>query len=82
MARLSQNLNDALNQQILNEYHNMLIYRQIQSYFEDFQLKNLAEYFSKQAEDENGHAQKFMSHIISLLLLNVINSSIQQVNDP
>lgn len=61
--RLSQNLNDALNQQILKEYHNMLVYKQIQSYFEDFQLKHLANYFSSQADDEKSHANKFIDHI-------------------
>ena len=61
--KLSQSLNDALNQQILKEFHNELVYRQIQSYFEDFQLKNLAAYFEKQANEENGHGKKFIQYI-------------------
>jgi len=61
--RLSSVLNSALNEQILKEYHNMLLYRQIESYFQDFQLKGLAGYFAKQAEEEKGHALKFTNHI-------------------
>lgn len=61
--KLSQSLNDALNQQVLKEYQNQLIYKQIQSYFEDLQLKKLADYFAHQALDENSHASKFIDHI-------------------
>jgi ferritin len=61
--KLSQNLNDVLNQQVLIEYGNELKYAQIQSYFEDLQLKKLSEYFKKQAIGENDHAQLFMQHI-------------------
>lgn len=61
--RLSSVLNSALNEQILKEYHNMLLYRQIESYFQDFQLKGLAGYFAKQAEEEKGHALKFTNYI-------------------
>jgi ferritin len=61
--RLSSVLNSALNEQILKEYHNMLLYRQIESYFQDFQLKGLAGYFAKQAEEEKGHALKFIDYI-------------------
>lgn len=65
MAKLSTSLNDALNQQIVKEYQNELIYRQIQSYFESTMLMNLAHYFKKQADDENSHAQKFIDYINS-----------------
>jgi ferritin len=61
--KLSQSLNDAFNQQILHEYRNFLVYKKIQNYFEDMQLKNLASYFSKQADDEKSHADKFLNHI-------------------
>jgi ferritin len=61
--KLSQNLNDALNSQISIEYGNELKYAQIQSYFEDLQLKNLANFFKKQASGENDHANLFLDHI-------------------
>lgn len=61
--KLSQNLNDALNQQILVELGNQNKYMQIQSYFEDLQLKKLAEYFKKQADGEHDHANLFMGYI-------------------
>lgn len=61
--KLSQNLNDALNSQILVEYGNELKYAQIQSYLEDLQLKNLANFFKKQASGENDHANLFLDHI-------------------
>jgi ferritin len=61
--RLSQNLNDSLNEQVLHELHNRLVYAQIASYFEDLQLKNLASYFQKQSSHENDHANLFIKHI-------------------
>lgn len=61
--KFSTQLNELFNAQVLHEMKNMMIYHQIQSYFEDLQLKNLASYFSKQAEDEHGHAKLFMQHI-------------------
>ena len=61
--KLSQELNDALNQQILLELQNQNKYMQIQSYLEDLQLKNLANFFKKQSSDENNHANLFMNHI-------------------
>ena len=61
--KLSQELNESLNEQVLHELRNQNIYYQISSYFEDMQLKNLANYFQKQANHENEHAQKFIKHI-------------------
>lgn len=61
--KLSPELNEALNEQILHEYKNSLIYAQVQSYFEDLQLKNIAEYFKKQSIQEAEHAQKFIQHL-------------------
>lgn len=63
MARLSENLNDALNQQVLHEYRNMLIYKQFESYFEDLQLKKLAKYFKDQAQHEKEHGDKFVQYL-------------------
>jgi ferritin len=62
-VKLSQNLNDAINAQILIELGNQNKYMQIQSLFEDMQLKNLAKFFKEQSAGENGHANLFMNHI-------------------
>jgi ferritin len=61
--KLSENLNSALNQQILIELGNQTKYMQVASYFEDLQLKKLAGYFLKQADGEKEHALLFMGHI-------------------
>lgn len=61
--RLSQELNDALNQQILKEYGNVLRYAAINSYFENLQLKKLAKYFLDRSNEEKDHADKFMQYI-------------------
>lgn len=61
--RLSQELNDALCEQILQELTNANIYSQVASYFENLQLKNLADYFYKQSLDEKSHADKFIQYI-------------------
>jgi ferritin len=61
--KLSQTLNEALNQQILIELGNQNKYMQVQSYFENLQLKNLANFFKTQSAGENGHANLFMDHI-------------------
>ena len=61
--KLSQNLNDAICQQIIIELGNQNKYMQIQSLFEDMQLKNLAKFFKEQSAGENGHANLFMDHL-------------------
>ena len=61
--KLSENLNDALNQQIMIELLNQNKYSQIQSLFEDMQLKNIAKFFKEQSLGENGHANLFIDHI-------------------
>lgn len=61
--RLSQNLNDALNLQILHEMRNVLIYMQINSFFENLQLKNLAKFFLERSDEEKSHADKFLNYI-------------------
>ena len=61
--KLSPSLNESINQQILQEYRNSLIYAQIQSFFDELQLKNIAEYFKKQSLQEAEHAQKFIKYL-------------------
>lgn len=63
--KLSQTLNSSLNQQILHELRNQNIYSQIESFFEDLQLKNLAKYFRNQSLQEKSHADKFIQYINS-----------------
>lgn len=41
----------------------MLKYAQIQSMFEDMQLKNLAKFFKEQSAGENDHANLFMDYV-------------------
>lgn len=77
--KLSNELNDALNEQITKEYRNVLIYAQIQSYFESLQLKKIASYFKKQSVHEAEHAQKFIQHINDRTGGNV---NIGEVNSP
>lgn len=61
--KLSAQLNELFNNQILHEMKNVMIYHQIQSYFESMQLKNLSKYFADQAEHEHQHAQKFIKYV-------------------
>lgn len=61
--KLSESLNGALNMQVLHEYRNMLIYKQMESYFEGLQLKNLAKYFKEQSQHEKDHGDKFVQYI-------------------
>ena len=61
--RLSNELNEALNFQVLHEYRNMHIYKMIEAYFEDLQLINIAKYFAEQAAHENDHAIMFFNYI-------------------
>lgn len=63
--KFSQELNDILNLQIMHELKNSNIYSQIESYFEDIQLKNLAEFFRKQSLQEKDHANKFINYVNS-----------------
>ena len=63
--KMSPELNDALNEQIMHEYTNQLIYAQLESIFESLQLKNISKYFREQSSHEKEHADKFKEHINS-----------------
>lgn len=63
--KLSQELNEALNMQIIHELKNSNIYSQIESFFEDLQLKNLANYFKNNSQHEKEHANKFIEYLNS-----------------
>ncbi len=77
--KLSENLNDALNQQIMIELGNQNKYMQIQSLFENMQLKNLAKFFKEQSAGENDHANLFMDYINDRIGGKV---KIEEVNSP
>jgi ferritin len=61
--KLSQNLLDAMVAQISIELGNQNKYMQVQSYFEDLQLKNLSKFFKDQSAGENSHANLFMNYL-------------------
>lgn len=61
--KLLSSLNDALNEQIMHEYRNQLIYTQLESVFEDFELKNIAKYFREQSLHEKSHGDKIVEHL-------------------
>jgi len=86
--RLSEGLNSALNQQVLIEYKNSLIYKQIESWCEDYQLKNLSKYFHAQSLQEKDHADKFSGYIndrtggkVDIETVDVPNLSISDISD-
>lgn len=61
--KLLDSLNNALNEQIIHEYRNQLLYTQLESIFEDFQLKNIAKYFHEQSLHEKSHGDKIVEHL-------------------
>lgn len=63
--RMTERINSLLNAQITHELKNQNSYLQIASYFENIQLKNLANYFYEQANGEYGHAKLIIDHINS-----------------
>jgi len=63
--KMTQELSEALNAQAAHEYKNMFAYKQIESYFEDKQLINLAEYFRKQSDHEREHGDMIVAYLHS-----------------
>jgi ferritin len=63
--KLSNILNDALNQQVVLEYSNQMKMKQIESWFEDQQLHKIGRHFHEAANGEKSHASKFINHINS-----------------
>jgi ferritin len=61
--KLLDSLNNAFNEQITHEYRNQLIYTQLESIFEDFQLKNIAKYFHEQSLHEKSHGDKIVGYL-------------------
>ncbi len=57
-------LNEAMNAQVGNEFGANMQYLSIAGYFEQQNLKMLAELFFEQAEEEKEHAMKFVRYIL------------------
>lgn len=53
-----------INAQISHEIHNEQQYRAFGSWASNLGLKRIAKYFNAQADDERGHAQKFIDYLI------------------
>lgn len=61
--KLSQELNDAMCQQVAEEISNSIKYLSVASAFENLQLKHLSKYFMNQSNHEKSHADKFLQYI-------------------
>ncbi|MBI4660404.1 MAG: ferritin [Verrucomicrobia bacterium] len=61
---ISQTMNEALNQQIGNEFSASLQYVAIASHFAAETLPELAAHFFKQAEEERDHAMRFVNYVV------------------
>ena len=60
----SQELVDAVNRQIGNEFGASMQYVSIASYFDSQALNELARFFYRQADEEREHAMKFVKFIV------------------
>src|ERR1043166_5277238 len=60
----SQKVVDAINEQIGYEFSASLQYFAIASYFAAEALPQLSSHFFKQAEEEKGHAVRFMKYVV------------------
>jgi ferritin len=61
---ISKTMNTALNEQVGYEFSAMLQYVSIASYFSEEGLSGLATHFFKQADEEKGHALRFVKYIL------------------
>lgn len=61
---ISQKLQDAINQQIGNEFGASLEYLQIASYFESGDMLKLAQIFFTQSDEERMHAMKLLNYVL------------------
>ena len=61
---ISESMNDALNQQIGNEFSASLQYVSIASHFASETLPELAAHFYRQAEEERDHAMRFVKYVV------------------
>jgi ferritin len=61
---ISKKINDAINQQIGNEFGASLQYVAIAAHFDNVALPQLAAHFYKQAEEERDHAMRFVKYLV------------------
>ena len=61
---ISKKINDAINQQIGNEFGASLQYVAIATHFDLEALPQLAVHFYKQAEEERDHAMRFVKYLV------------------
>lgn len=61
---ISKKINDAINQQIGNEFGASLQYVAIAAHFDVDALPQLAAHFYKQAEEERDHAMRFVKFVV------------------
>jgi ferritin len=62
----SQKVIDAINEQIGYEFSASIQYFAIHAYFASEALPQLASHFLKQAEEEKGHAMRFMKYVVDV----------------
>ncbi|MEW6486987.1 MAG: ferritin [Thermodesulfobacteriota bacterium] len=60
---LSKKLQDALNEQMKNEFYSGYLYKGMQAYFEGEELKGFATWFKVQTLEELSHGEKFFNFI-------------------
>ena len=61
---ISKKINDAINQQIGNEFGAFLQYVAIAAHFDEEALPQLAAHFYRQAEEERDHAMRFVKFLV------------------
>ena len=61
---ISKKINDAINEQVGNEFNASLQYVSIAAHFDGETLPMLAQYFYKQAQEERDHAMRFVKYVL------------------
>lgn len=61
---ISKDLENAINQQVTNEFGASMQYISIAAYFDNEDLEQLATFFFRQADEERMHAMKFANYVL------------------
>jgi ferritin len=61
---ISEQVNQALNQQVGNEFNASLQYVALAAHFDAEDLPELAAYYYRQAEEERDHAMRFVKYVV------------------
>lgn len=61
---IKKTITDAINKQIQHEQNNAHIYQGVALYFKTSNLHGLAAWMDKQVQDEHGHAQRLIDHML------------------